>query len=126
MQTSPPPGKDLHAPSVAGRPDKNILDIRFISDLGRSLLFTVHPKKVAVRVAEALRERTHAVTCVFVAELESIGLISCGIGPSGVIRSDYLHRSQLEKWLTFMPPQAAYAEHDSSQFLISEAGHSVE
>ncbi|MEO8072165.1 MAG: hypothetical protein ABI686_02855 [Acidobacteriota bacterium] len=31
-------------------------ELKFITELGRSLLFTVHPKKVALRVAEAVRQ----------------------------------------------------------------------
>ena len=48
-----------------------------LSELGRSLLFTVHPKKVAERVAEAIQNVVEAEVCMFVAELENIGLISC-------------------------------------------------
>jgi two-component system NtrC family sensor kinase len=126
MQTSPPPGKAAYALSATGRPDDNTLDLRFISDLGRSLLFTVHPKKVAARVAEAIRERTGAEICVFVTELESIGLITCASGTDGSVIDGYLNRSRLEKWLDFMPPQIAYAERDNGEFLIADPVHTVE
>ncbi len=32
-------------------------ELKFITELGRGLLVTVHPKKVALRVAEAIRLR---------------------------------------------------------------------
>ncbi|MCE7963601.1 MAG: hypothetical protein DYH05_14080, partial [Acidobacteria bacterium ACB1] len=51
-------------------------DLRFIADLGRSLLLTVHPKKVAQRVVDAICEGTGASGCVFAAELPNIGLIA--------------------------------------------------
>jgi len=36
-------------------------ELKFISDLGRSLLFTVHPKKVASRVSSAIQQSVDAV-----------------------------------------------------------------
>jgi two-component system NtrC family sensor kinase len=126
MLTSPPPGKDVTSLSTTGRPDDNSSDLRFISDLGRSLLFTVHPKKVATRVAEAIRGAVGAQTCVFVAELESIGLISCAFGTKGEITSEFFNRAAFEKWLAFMPPQIAYSEEEKDEFLIATSGHSIE
>jgi two-component system, NtrC family, sensor kinase len=126
MLISPPPGKDAFSPSATGRQDNNTLDLRFISDLGRSLLFTVHPKKVAARVAEAIRIRTGAAYCVFVAELETIGLISCAFGRAGVIGTDYLDRTRFERWLSFMPPQIAYAERERDEFLLTGSDHLLE
>jgi len=126
MQTSPPPGKDAIPVSAPGRPDDNSSDLRFISDLGRSLLFTVHPKKVAARVAEAVCGGLGAPVCLFVAELENIGLISCAYDTSGEIRSQFLNRPEFDKWLTFMPPQIAYSEEDKSEFLIAAPEHSYE
>ena len=102
MLTSPPSGKGAVSLSGTGRQDDNSFDLRFISDLGRSLLFTVHPKKVATRVAEAIRLGVGAETCAFVAELESIGLISCAFGDKGEISTEFLNRARFEKWLAFM------------------------
>ena len=126
MLTSPPPHKDAISPSATGRPDDGSSDLKFISDLGRSLLFTVHPKKVAARVADAIRTALGAQICVFVAELETIGLISCAFGNKGEIDSDFFNRSAFEKWLTFMPPHIAYSEQEKSEFLIASVGHTIE
>ena len=54
-------------------------ELKFVADLGRSLLFTVHPKKVASRVAEAVRVGSGATVTAFVVELNNIGLVSCGL-----------------------------------------------
>ena len=80
-------------------------DLRFISDLGRSLLFTVHPKKVASRVADAIRHALDAEICVFAAELRNIGVISCAVNRDGELTSDFLEKAAFDKWLDFMPPQ---------------------
>ncbi|MCY7347072.1 MAG: hypothetical protein LH614_12725, partial [Pyrinomonadaceae bacterium] len=44
-------------------------ELKFITELGRSLLITVHPKKVAARVAEAIRREIAAEVCAVVVEL---------------------------------------------------------
>ncbi|MFN3420078.1 MAG: two-component system sensor histidine kinase NtrB [Pyrinomonadaceae bacterium] len=101
-------------------------EIRFISDLGRSLLFTVHPKKVACRVADAIQNGVGAELCAFVAELENIGIISCAFDKKGEIVSDFLNRTQLEKWLDLLPPQIGYLEENKGSFLLTGDMHSAE
>ena len=126
MLTSSPPKKDARPISTIGRTDDNSNDLKFISELGRSLLFTVHPKKVAARVAEAIQNVVDAEICVFVAELENIGLISCAFKADGEMNSGFLHRSRFDKWLDFMPPQIAHSELAESEFLIDSDGHRFE
>ncbi len=125
MITSSPPKKDavVSAPASA---DNNPNDLRFISELGRSLLFTVHPKKVAARVADALQQGVDAKICLFVAELESIGLISCACDAGGVIENSVLKRDKFDKWLSFMPPQIGYTQDDPADFLIEGLEHTLE
>ncbi|MEQ1645458.1 MAG: ATP-binding protein, partial [Pyrinomonadaceae bacterium] len=100
-------------------------ELKFISELGRSLLFTVHPKKVASRVAEALHDGVDARLCLFVAELDSIGLINATHTADGVCDDSVLRRERFEKWLAFMPPQIGYAEQSAEEFII-EGGHAFE
>ncbi len=125
MITSSPPKKDAvsHLPASA---ENNSNDLRFISELGRSLLFTVHPKKVAARVADALQQGIDARMCLFVAELESIGLISCACDDTGVIGASILRRDKFEKWLSFMPPQIGYTQDDPLDFFIEGGDHALE
>ena len=52
------------------------LELKFITELGRSLLFTFHPKKVASRVSEAVRREVASEVCALVVELESVGFVS--------------------------------------------------
>src|SRR5438445_11824625 len=126
MLTSSPPKKDASTPLAVTPAYDNLGELKFISELGRSLLFTVHPKKVASRVAEAILNGVDAACCVFVAELESIGLISCAFAREGELEDDFLRRDRLEKWLSFMPPQIGYSEKAENEFLINDAGHIVE
>ena len=125
MITSSPPKKDARSsPKVSA--ENNFSDLRFISDLGRSLLFTVHPKKVAARVADALQQGVDARLCLFVAEIESVGLISCACDAAGVIDLSVLRRQAFEKWLSFMPPQVGYTQDDRSDFFIDNSAHALE
>ena len=125
MITSSPPKKAAGSPATASA-ENNFSDLRFISDLGRSLLFTVHPKKVAARVAEALQQGVDARLCLFVAEIESIGLISCASDPDGVIALSVLRRQSFEKWVSFMPPQIGYTQDDPDEFFIQDRAHALE
>jgi two-component system NtrC family sensor kinase len=121
MITSSPPKRDA-TPSA----EHNLSDLRFISDLSRSLLLTVHPKKVAARVAHAIQQSVDARLCLFVAEIESIGLVCSACDGGGIIDANLLRRDTFEKWLSFMPPQIGYDEHDRAQFFVDGTGHSVE
>ncbi len=126
MLTSSPSKTDASPiASIAERRD-HTNDLKFISELGRSLLVTVHPKKVASRVAESIQQGVDAGVCVFVAELDSIGLITCGFGPVGEIDEGFLNRTRFEKWFNFMPPQIGYSEESASEFLIGDYEHSHE
>lgn len=126
MQTSSPPKKDAGAPIAAAPTDDNFNELKFISELGRSLLFTVHPKKVASKVAGAILQMVDARLCVFVAELNNIGLITCEIGEGNEMDGGLLRRDRYEKWLGFMPPQIGYLETSKNEFLITGGQHGCE
>ena len=101
-------------------------ELQFISDLGRSLLFTVHPKKVASRVSSAIQQVAGAEICALVAELENIGVISCAFDRRGEMDSNFLDRSRFEKWLEFLPPQVGHREEQPEEFLLSGTNHRLE
>lgn len=101
-------------------------ELRFISDLGRSLLFTVHPKKVASRVASAIQIGIGADVCAFVVELENIGVVNCGFDAKGELLSNFFDKPKFEKWLEFMPPQIGHLCENPKEFLLTETGHTVE
>lgn len=101
-------------------------ELRFISDLGRSLLFTVHPRKVACRVADAIQDGVEAELCVFVAELENIGIVSCAFDKKGEIVSEFLDKAKFEKWLDLLPPQVGYVEENKAKFLLTGDMHGAE
>lgn len=121
----PSPSKRSERQSSASPRHDDLVPLKFISELGRHLLFTVHPKKAANCVAEAIRRGVDARISVFVAELENIGLISCAFDENGEVFEGFLRRGRLEKWLGFMPPQIGYTETSMTEFLV-EGDHEVE
>lgn len=125
MLTSSPPKNDARPLPATGLADDNLDALKFVSELGRSLLFTVHPKKVAAKVAEAVLSAVDAQSCAFVAELENIGLISCAFNAQGEMETGFLRRERFDKWLSFMPPHVAYSEKTEDEFLV-EGDHKLE
>ncbi len=101
-------------------------ELRFISELGRSLLFTVHPKKVASRVADAIQHGVQAEVCAFMAELENIGVVSCSFDEKGEMDPRSFEKSKFEKWLELLPPQVGHKVEDPDEFLLSGKTHKLE
>lgn len=118
--------KQARLPSPPGSVPDASAELRFISDLGRSLLFTVHPKKVASRVAGAVQQAMNAEVCAFIAELENIGLVSCAFDSRGELDNNFLDRAKFEKWLEFLPPQIGHCQELGAEFLISDTAYGVE
>lgn len=119
LSTSRP--KKSSRPSNSAPLTDNASDLKFIADLGRSLLFTVHPKKVAARVVNAIRDGSGAIVCSFAAELASIGLVMSSVDDRSPIRRD-----KFEQWISLLPPQIGYREIASDEFLIYGDRHKAE
>ena len=101
-------------------------ELKFIADLGRSLLFTVHPKKVANKVADAIRLASGCDMCAFVVQLDKIGLVSCAYDVNGEVETSFINRERFERWLDFLPPQIGYTVDSENEFLLTSADHGFE
>lgn len=119
-EKAPRPHSHLKAKSLHAK------ELRFISELGRSLLFTVHPKKVASRVASAIQRTVRADVCAFVAELENIGIVSCAFDGKGEIDPRSFPKAAFENWLALLPPQIGYSEENPDEFLLTGREHEIE
>jgi len=108
-----------------GKNSNSSRELKFITELGRSLLFTVHPKKVVSRVAEAIQNELDAEICVVITQLEQIGLVSCGF-TSEKSQTNYLQKSKFKKWLEFLPPQISFLNEKEKDFLLRGKSHAVE
>lgn len=125
---SPKPINKASKPfSLTAKESEASSELKFITELGRSLLVTVHPKKVAARVAEAICGETRARVCAVVVELEQIGLVS-GIFTCGSIeeKQDILYRRRFEKWLEILPAQVSVWTENASEFFLNESVHEFE
>ena len=119
--------KDSRKPLPGGVAEVGSDDLKLISELGRSLLVTVHPKKVACRVAEAMHDGVGAEAVMFVAQIPNIGLINCSFdGQSNASGADLLHKDRFERWLQFLPPQVGYVQDDPAEFFLTKQAHQVE
>lgn len=105
---------------------ENLCELKFITELGRSLLTTVHPKRVALRVAESLRLETGAAVCAVVAELEQIGLTSAAFDKNGEIREDFLNRQNFDQRTKLLPSQISYLQKNREEFLLTSENISLE
>ena len=101
-------------------------ELKFITDLGRSLLVRVHPKKVAAYVAESVAFEVGADFCAVVVELDHIGLISNAFGTANGELSSFLNKKRFERWLDFMPPQISFGTLEKDEFLIDTETHRYE
>ncbi|MDQ3801714.1 MAG: ATP-binding protein [Acidobacteriota bacterium] len=120
---------DAFAPGQAGTESSSSsssAELRFIAELGRSLLFTFHPKKVASRVAEALREEVEADVCALVVELETVGFVTSAFDSGDSETNDFLHKNRFKKWLEFLPPQISVWTEDEGKFLLGGKNHKFE
>ena len=109
----------------SGNNSNSSRELKFITELGRSLLFTIHPKKVVLKVAEAIQTEVGAEICAVVAELEQIGLVSCGFA-SEKNQNNFLHKAKFKKWLEFLPPQVSFSIETEKDFLLKEKTHTLE
>lgn len=100
-------------------------ELKFITELGRSLLFTVHPKKVVSRVAEALQNELGAEICAVVCELEQIGLVS-GVSARNESKHNFFHKAKFKKWLEFLPSQISFVRESEKEFLLKGKAHAIE
>ena len=102
-------------------------ELKFITELGRSLLFTVHPKKVALRVAEAIQAETGTPVCAVVAELKHIGIVSsASTRESFKTKPDFLQKHRFDKWLEFLPSQISFLNEDKRDFFLKGNVHNFE
>jgi len=102
-------------------------ELKFITELGRSLLFTVHPKKVALRVAEAIQAETGTPVCAVVAELKNIGIVSsASTRESFKTKPDFLQKHRFDKWLELLPSQISFLNEDKRDFFLKGNVHNFE
>lgn len=101
-------------------------DLKFISDLGRSLLFAVHPKKIAGRVADAIQTGVGAELCAVAVELKQIGLVCCASDEQGEVSSNHFNKERFKRWVEILPPQVSFLTENRKEFFFRDRKHKVE
>jgi len=116
---APKTSKKINEVSFSERSREKHLELRFISELSRSLVDTVHPKKTALKVVDALLKQTQALACALIVELDNFGLISCAIDQCGSELEDLLRRERFRQWIKPLPPQVSYWTDEKEDFLLN-------
>ncbi len=101
-------------------------ELKFITELGRSLLVAVHPKKVALRVSEAIQTETGAECCAVVVELEHIGLVASVFTRAQGEDSTFFHKDLFKHRIEFLPSQVSYLIETEEDLLLKEKTHQLE
>ena len=115
------------ASAIGGFGHDASLELKFIADLGRSLLFTVHPKKVAERITDAIRRETGAMVCAMVTELEHFGLVSaCSLTDPTSDEQEILRKDKLKRWVEVLPPQICFGIENREDFFLDGDLHGFE
>ncbi len=117
---------DAKPVSINAEQENSSDELKFITELGRNLLFSVHPKKVAERVAQAIQQKTGAKVCVVIAKLDHIGLVSSAFTKDDNRDSNFLQREKFQKWLEFLPAQISFLTQDEEDFLLDYEKHEIE
>lgn len=101
-------------------------ELKFIAELGRSLVFIVHPKKIAGRVASAIRSGVRAELCAVAVELKHIGLVCCAFDARGEINSKHFRKEKFKKCLRLLPPQVSFLTNNRNDFFFHDRKHKFE
>ena len=101
-------------------------ELKFITELGRSLLFAVHPKKIANRVAEAVRAGVNAELCAVAVELDQIGIVCCSYDETGEVTSKFFRKNKFLEWVDLLPPQVSFLTENRNEFFFREKDHRAE
>jgi two-component system NtrC family sensor kinase len=101
-------------------------NLAFISELGRSLLHAVHPKKIAEKTAKSIIDEFDAEICAVAVELEHFGLVSSAYDKDGIIETRSVKRDKLHKWIGFLPSQVSFSTVEKDEFFFERGTHATE
>jgi two-component system, NtrC family, sensor kinase len=100
-------------------------ELKFIADLGKTLLNVKHPQDVTKCVAESLEEAVRDSFCAVFVNLENYGLLQFGVDLTFANKSNLLKQDQIYRWLEFFPSDVSVRQSDTAEFFIS-GSHNVE
>ena len=124
MLTVDQKGTDLSAQHM--NPSVQTPNLAFISELGRSLLFAVHPKKIAARAAEGIVEEFGVDLCVVAVELDHFGLVCAAFDLEGELDTRGLKRDKLRNWINLLPSKVPFVAESKSEFFFGKKKHDFE
>ncbi len=100
--------------------DEPIQELKFVTELGRSLLAILHPKKVILHVAEAIQKIASAEICAVFIELQETGLISSSVDYSGNQFCNLPNKNRIKSLLKFLPSGESFLNEDKDDFFLGK------
>ena len=97
--------------------------LTFMSELGRSLLAAVHPKKLAMITASKISEAFSVEACCVAIELEQFGLVCAAYDKENEVQSDIFNTEKFREWLSFLPSQVSFETANRKKFFFSDQGN---
>ncbi|MFV0387788.1 MAG: two-component system sensor histidine kinase NtrB [Pyrinomonadaceae bacterium] len=99
-------------------PQANSTDnIKFLAEIGKSLLGAVHPTKVATSIASGAMRQLRASRCAFSVKLDEGGLILRAFEQDGTGCEASFSKLEFQKWLGFLPTQVGFISSGRKLFI---------
>ncbi len=110
---------------LSGNNADQFAELKFIADLGKTLLTAKRPQDVIKCVAESLEEAVRGSFCAVFVGIKNCGFLKFGTDLTFSDKSDLLKQDQIHRWLEFLPPDVSVRQSDNTEFFIS-GNHNVE
>ena len=118
--------KHIESCAVNANGYNSSFDLKFISELGRSLHLAIHPLKVAKKVAESMLNGVGAAKCAVAVELKHIGLVSSAFDENGEQTSKTFNRRRFKEWIEVLPLQIPFSTEHRKEFFFKNGKHKFE
>lgn len=110
----------------ASSESNSFLELRFLSELSRNLVDSIHPKKVVTCVVESLARELSAEVCALAVELDNFGFVGFAVDRINRQIRDFLRREKFKQWLKPLPPRVSFCTQKREEFLLSVDNYEVE
>ncbi len=90
--------------------------VKFLANIGRGLLETVDPSKVAQLIGENVIKEFVAQRCTVVFELNGVGVICHEFDETGEVEKLGFRRNRFSNWLKGIPPKVSFTQEGSLFF----------
>ncbi len=95
-------------------------ELKFISELGKSLLAVLQPKAINQIVATSLQKITNSASCAVVIYTDDNGLIGSSVNGFGEKIEDDLNTANIKSWLAMQPNSISFWQEEVGDFFLNQ------